>query len=41
MNKIKRVILDVDHTICRSDTAFIKAYSELYNVKPLGFQTKK
>lgn len=41
MNKIKRIILDVDHTITKSDEAFIKAYSELYNVKPLGFETKK
>ena len=41
MNKIKRIILDVDHTICNSDNAFIKAYCSRNGITPLGFQTKK
>lgn len=41
MNKIKRIILDVDHTLADSSPAFVKAYKILHGVEILGLQTMK
>ena len=41
MNKIKRIILDVDHTIANSSPAFIQAYCMIHGITPIAFQTKK
>jgi len=41
MNKIKRIILDVDHVIAMSDVSFLKAYESIMRIKPLAYQTKK
>lgn len=39
---IKRIILDVDHTICPSDEAFIKACKVLYpNLTIIGHEARK